>query len=184
MTRGVDKASIRPHLGHAGQSSSAWAYLVSYSGPLEPALGLPDSATTHTGRYTTPRPSGKLHPQAVGGADGRYGGSPEGPTVTRTMPPFGTRSPGRGSGVVTCRSGCWARLQEPARLAAEATILPGILSRGALRARRPRSRAGACRGRGCQVRRRVPMPGLRRWRARVRPAPGRARSWRLLRSTV
>ena len=59
------------------------------SGPLEPALGLPGSATTHTGRYTTPRPSGKLHPQAVGGADGRYGGSPEGQTVTRAVPPFG-----------------------------------------------------------------------------------------------
>jgi hypothetical protein len=39
-----------------------------HSGPLEPALGLPGSATTSTGRYTTPRPSGKLHPQAAGGA--------------------------------------------------------------------------------------------------------------------
>ncbi len=58
------------------------------SGRLEPALGPPGSATTHTGRYTTPRPSGKLHPQAVGGADGRYGGSPEGQTVTRAVPPF------------------------------------------------------------------------------------------------
>jgi hypothetical protein len=38
----------------------------------------PGSAATHTGRYTTPRPSGELHPQAVGGADGRYGGSLEG----------------------------------------------------------------------------------------------------------
>ena len=58
-------------------------------GPLEPALGLPGSATTYTGRYTTPRPSGKLPPQAVGGADGRYGGSPEVQTVTRAVPPFG-----------------------------------------------------------------------------------------------
>ncbi len=58
------------------------------SGPLEPALGPPGSATTHTGRYTTPSPSGKLHPQAVGGADGRYGGSPEGQTVTRAVPPI------------------------------------------------------------------------------------------------
>ena len=41
-------------------------------------------------RYTTPRPSGKLHPQAVGGADGRYGGSPEGQRVTRAVPPFCT----------------------------------------------------------------------------------------------
>src|SRR6266567_3378167 len=65
------------------------------SGPLEPALGLPGSATTHTGRYTTPRPSGKLHPQAVGGADGRYGGSPEGQTVTRAVPPFCAPATGR-----------------------------------------------------------------------------------------
>ena len=58
------------------------------SGPLEPALGLPGLATTHTGRYTAPRPSGKLHPQAVGGAGSRYGGSPEGQTVTRAVPPI------------------------------------------------------------------------------------------------
>ncbi len=69
------------------------------SGPQEPALGLPGSATTLTGRYTTPRPSGKLHPQAVGGADGRYGESPEGQTVTPAVPPFGV--PGAGlSGAV------------------------------------------------------------------------------------
>ena len=59
------------------------------SGPLEPAPGLlPGSATTPTGRYTTPRPSEKLHPQAVDGADGRYGGSPEGQTVMRAVPPI------------------------------------------------------------------------------------------------
>jgi transposase-like protein len=53
---------------------------------------------------------------------------------------------------------------------------PAILNRGVLRARRPRSRAGACRGRGWQDRRRAPRPGLRRWRVRRRPAPGRVRS--------
>lgn len=36
--------------------------------------GCPVRPPPHTGRYTTPGPSGKLHPQAVGGADGRYGG--------------------------------------------------------------------------------------------------------------
>ena len=61
------------------------------NGPLEPVLGLPGSATTHTGRYTAPRPSGKLHPHVVGGAaDGRYGGSPEGQTVTRAVPSTGS----------------------------------------------------------------------------------------------
>jgi hypothetical protein len=58
------------------------------SGPLEHTLGLPGSATTYTGRYTTLRPSGKLHPQAVGGTDGRYGGSPEVQTVTCAVPPI------------------------------------------------------------------------------------------------
>jgi hypothetical protein len=55
------------------------------SGPLESALGLTCSAPPL-------RPSGKLHPQAVGGPDGRYGRSPEGQTVTRAVPPFGAVS--------------------------------------------------------------------------------------------
>jgi hypothetical protein len=56
---------------------------------------------------------------------------------------------------------------------------PGILRRGALRARQPRSRAGACRGRGRQDRWRAPMPGPQQWRALARPALRQARSWRL-----
>ena len=39
-------------------------------------------------RWSDHQPSRKLDPQAVGGADGRCGGSPEGQTVTRAVPPI------------------------------------------------------------------------------------------------
>ncbi len=85
--------------------------------PLEPALGLPGSSTTHTGRYTTPWPSGTLHPQAVGGADGRYGGSPEGQTVTRAVPPFCAPATGRARApAVSDRGDLYAASRRSARL--------------------------------------------------------------------
>ena len=92
MAAGIRKESPAQNYQRKVVPCSAWYELVRscrrQSGPLEPAPGLPGSATTHTRRYTTPRPSGKLHPQAVGGADGRYGGSPEGQTVMRAVPPL------------------------------------------------------------------------------------------------
>ena len=81
--------SVFAYLCTAVRPANAWICR-RQSGPLEPALSLAGSATTHPGRYTTPRPSGKLHPQAVGGAAGRYGRSPEGQTVTRVVPPIWT----------------------------------------------------------------------------------------------
>jgi hypothetical protein len=63
--------------------------------------GCPVPATTHTGRYTTPQAVREAPPaRSRWSADGRYGGSPEGQTVTRAVPPSGALD---GSSVITGR---------------------------------------------------------------------------------